>query len=96
MAELTQEQQKKIVDALEQRGAKLPCPRCGNGNFALVGGYFNQNLQTELTGGLILGGPSVPSAVVACTRCGFLSQHALGALGLLPAPSPPKVEEEKK
>lgn len=91
MAELfSQEQQNKIIAALEQRGAKLPCPRCGNGNFALVGGYFNQVLQTELTG-FTLGGPSIPSAVVACTKCGFLAQHALGALGLLPS-----AEEQKK
>jgi hypothetical protein len=30
------------------------------------------------------GGQTVPAAAIVCNRCGFLSQHALGALGLLP------------
>ena len=83
MAELSDTQKRKIVEALQKRGARLPCPRCGNQNFTLLDGYFNQPVQTEL-GGLVLGGPSVPSVVVICTRCGFMAQHALGALGLLP------------
>ena len=83
MAELSQDQKDRIIKALTERGARLPCPRCGNQNFTLVDGYFNQPIQTEL-GGLVIGGPSIPSVVVVCTRCGFLSQHALGVLGLLP------------
>lgn len=72
-----------IIKALKERGVKLPCPRCGNQKFTLLDGYFNQTIQTELKG-IVIGGPSVPTIVVACTRCGYLSQHALGALGLLP------------
>ena len=83
MSELSQEQKNKIIKALMDRGARLPCPRCGNQNFTLVDGYFNQPIQKEL-GGIVLGGPSIPSIVVVCTRCGYLSQHALGVLGLLP------------
>lgn len=81
--EVSQEQKEKIIKALEERGAKLPCPRCGNKSFTLLDGYFNQTIQSELSG-IMIGGPSIPSVVVACARCGFLSQHALGALGLLP------------
>jgi ribosomal protein S27AE len=81
--QITQEQKKRIIEALNEKGAKLPCPRCGNESFALLDGYFNHTLQTELKG-IIIGGPSVPSVVVTCVRCGFLSQHALGVLGLLP------------
>ena len=83
MQELSQEQKQRIIKALKDRGAKLPCPRCGNDSFTLLDGYFNQTIQTELKG-MVIGGPSIPSAVVACNRCGYLSQHALGALGLLP------------
>lgn len=79
----------EILAALERVGAKAPCPRCGNGQFTLLEGYFNQTVQNELAG-MVLGGPSVPSVVVVCTRCGYLSQHALGVLGLLPnAPAAP-------
>jgi predicted nucleic-acid-binding Zn-ribbon protein len=89
MEGLSNEQKEKIIQVLNERGAKLPCPRCGNNNFTLIDGYFNQTIQTELKG-MIIGGPSVPSVVVACTRCGYLSQHALGALGLLPKEEAPK------
>lgn len=82
MPKWSPEQKDEIVKILQDRGAQLPCPRCDNKEFTLVEGYFNQLLQTE-TGGLVLGGPSIPSAVLACTNCGYLSQHALGALGLL-------------
>jgi ribosomal protein S27AE len=81
--QLSDERKKEIIKALEERGAKLPCPRCGNPQFILLDGYFNQTIQTDLKG-LVLGGPSVPTVVIACNRCGFLSQHALGTLGLLP------------
>jgi hypothetical protein len=90
--EISADQKRRIVEALEKAGVKLPCPRCTNDNFRLLDGYFNQPLQVEL-GGLVLGGPSVPSVVVVCTRCGYLSQHALGVLGLLPKE---KREEAKK
>jgi hypothetical protein len=84
MASLTQEQKNKIIARLMERGAKLPCPRCGNNKFTLLDGYFTQLISTEV-GAYVLGGPSVPSVVTACTQCGYLSQHALGALGLLSA-----------
>jgi ribosomal protein S27AE len=83
VSELSSEQKRQVVEALEKAGAKLPCPRCANSNFTLLDGYFNQPVQATL-GGLVLGGPSVPSAVVVCTRCGYLAQHALGVLGMLP------------
>lgn len=83
MAELPDAQKQEIIAALNKVGAKLPCPRCSNQTFTLLEGYFNQSIQTEL-GGMVLGGPSVPSVVVVCSRCGWLAQHALGALGLLP------------
>ena len=77
------DERKRIVDALESRGAKAPCPRCGNPNFVLVDGYFAHSLQHSLQG-FVIGGPAVPVAVVACQRCGWLAEHAIGVLGLLP------------
>jgi len=80
---MKEEEKQRIIKALEEHGASLPCPRCGNQQFTLLDGYFNQTIQTELKG-MVIGGPSVPSVVVVCTRCGYMSQHALGVLGLLP------------
>jgi hypothetical protein len=87
MTEFSKEQKQKIVQKLVEKGATLPCPRCGRNHFTLIDGYLAHPLQDEL-GGLVLGGPTLPSIVVICTNCGFMSQHALGVLGLLP--------EEKK
>ncbi len=95
MQELPKEQKDIIIKALTDRGAKLPCPRCGNDTFTLLDGYFNQIIQTE-TKGIVLGGRTIPSIVVACNQCGYLSQHALGVLGLLPKEESKTMEEVKK
>jgi len=79
---LSQEKQKEIIEALRLHGANRPCPRCGNGTFELIDGYAAQSIQTEVRG-IVIGGRAVPTVLVACNRCGWLAQHALGALGLL-------------
>ena len=81
---MTPEDKNKVVKALEERNAKLPCPRCGGRSFTLVDGYFNQSIQPSVGGGLVIGGPAIPSVAVVCTQCGFIAQHALGVLGLMP------------
>jgi len=50
MAELSQKDRDKIIDALDRVGATKPCPRCGNGSFSLVGGYLNHFIQESLAG----------------------------------------------
>lgn len=92
MTGISEVQKQKVLEALDKAGANLPCPRCGNGQFSLVDGYFNHPIQTSLSG-LVIGGPSVPSVVVVCNQCGFISQHALGALNLLPKrPEPGEIK----
>lgn len=72
----------RITAELEKRKALGPCPRCGHSSFVLADGLFAQILQKDLDS-LLLGGRTVPTAVVVCTNCGFVSQYALGILGLL-------------
>jgi hypothetical protein len=88
MQQLNDDDKQKITETLKKRGAKLPCPRCKNRNFAILDGYFNQSIQnsipvsiTDITNK----GPFISSVVIVCTHCGYLSQHALSVLGLLPA-----------
>jgi ribosomal protein S27AE len=85
---ITKKKKEQIIGELERRGANRPCPRCGNSSFTLLDGYFNQPITSDLSGAVIIPGTSVPSVITACTQCGFLAQHALGALGLLEGGDP--------
>jgi len=82
---MTSEEKQKIIKILENIGVTLPCPRCGKNKFIILDGYFNQPLQEKIKGDIVFGGPAIPSVVTACSNCGFISLHALGALGLLPS-----------
>jgi predicted Zn-ribbon and HTH transcriptional regulator len=59
------------------------CPMCKSNEWTLVDGYFVNHIQDVPTTGLQVG-KGLPTAVLCCTNCGFISQHALGILGLLP------------
>ncbi len=83
MPRLSDETRKEIIAALRRVGAENACSRCGHQKFSLMDGYFSQPIQEE-SGGLVIGGPTVPSVVVVCDRCGFIAQHAIGVLGLFP------------
>ena len=100
MQQLNDDQKREIIEILHKRGAKLPCPRCKNKNFAIIDGYFNQFIQGSIPVSItdiINGGPFISSIVVVCTRCGYLSQHALSVLGLSPAEeAQPKAEATDK
>lgn len=79
---LSDEKRGEIANKLKSKGLKMVCPMCGNNNFTVIDGYINNALQGDLHN-FNLGGPSLPTCAIACERCGFISQHALGALGLL-------------
>jgi hypothetical protein len=79
---LTSEEKQKIIETLAQRGVNASCPMCGNKNFIMADGYFNQMMQKDFQN-VTLGGPSIPTIATVCNNCGFVSQHALGVLGLL-------------
>jgi hypothetical protein len=88
---MDQKTREAIAAKLNEKGKATACPRCSTSSFFVLDGYFNPTLQDEPQG-IVLGGRSVPCAVVACAHCGHLSFHALGALGLLP---PESSEKEK-
>jgi hypothetical protein len=82
---LTDGQKAEIAKRLGERGVRSQCPMCGHDSFVLADGYFIHSIQPNLGGGLVLGGPSVPTVAIVCSKCGFVSQHAVGVLGLLPS-----------
>lgn len=71
----------KVVKKLEELGAVNPCPRCGNQRFDYVG-VSALVVDTEDYSDLKY---RVPVAVVACSNCACIYQHALIALGITPA-----------
>ncbi|PIQ42618.1 MAG: hypothetical protein COV52_02345 [Gammaproteobacteria bacterium CG11_big_fil_rev_8_21_14_0_20_46_22] len=83
MVQMTPEKKQKIVETLNEKKAISPCPRCRNNNFTLMDGYFNQVIQQGVSN-IQLSGPAIPSVIVVCNKCGYMSQHALGVLGLMP------------
>jgi hypothetical protein len=83
---LTDDEKKKIIAKLTEKKIVASCPMCGNKNFTLADGYFTNTLQMNPQGGLVIGGPSIPTIAIICMQCGFISQHALGILGLLQQP----------
>lgn len=78
---MDQNNKEKIINALREKGVKLPCPRCNSREFEVVGQTIlplNENIKIITIGGAIL-----PSAIIACSNCGFLTLHALSSLNLL-------------
>ena len=71
MKELSQEQKNKIIDVLTELGAVQGCPRCGNDSFYLYDYIFNPKSKLRLAD--FPEEPKIPSIVVICERCGFIS-----------------------
>ena len=78
----------EITDALKSKQVNKPCPRCDASTFTVIGeseisvkqpssGLLSSNVQL-----------SIPTVVLACENCGFISQHAQVALGTLCQPEP--------
>ncbi len=89
---LTYEQKEKIKDELIKKVPNLTCPMCQNKGFTMADGYFLNSMQADLNS-VNLGGEAIPTIAVICNNCGFVSQHALGSLGLLPKEA--KTDEPK-
>lgn len=79
---LSEDDKRKIANELSKRIPDLACPMCRKKNFIITDGYFNSSINANLQE-MVLGGPSIPSIGIICANCGFISQHALGILGLL-------------
>ncbi|MGP5546972.1 hypothetical protein [Psychrobacter alimentarius] len=74
----------EVARKLSEKGATRPCQRCGKNSFTVLEGLTNITLQDDFSADLIIGGPSLPVAHIACNNCGAITSHALGALDMLP------------
>lgn len=78
---ISQAERDNIARVLQEKNALQPCPRCGEKQFTLLDGYFNEPIQSK-PNNLNIGGQCIPSVVVICNNCGYMSQHALGMLNI--------------
>ena len=79
--------QQAVVDAVLAKLTKLgisKCPMCSNAAFSLVNGFIAPPLHESVNDLWALGGDKqvLPCVSIVCNRCGFMSTHALGPLGL--------------
>ncbi len=70
---------KQILRELKDRGVDDPCPMCGHSNFTFAG-----ESEISVSDNRKRNGGCVPIAIIACRNCGYITQHALGPLGLFP------------
>ena len=74
----------KTAEALNEKNALNSCPRCGHNEFTLGRGIAYISFDESPTGeSIVIGGPTIPSMMIICEHCGYISFHAIGALGLM-------------
>ena len=74
---------KQIWDKILKIIPNPECPMCHNRKFAIMDSYFLNPVIEDYHHASVFMRKSVPAASIICTNCGFISQHALGILGLL-------------
>lgn len=78
-----EENKNELIKRLQEKAPSLSCPMCHSRHFTISPGFFLNFLQTNVGEIINLGGQSIPSFSLICNNCGFISQHAIGVLGLL-------------
>ncbi|UNU87930.1 hypothetical protein [Aeromonas dhakensis] len=73
----------KLNNKLSKNTTGLKCPMCSHAHFSIADAYLRNELQDDLKN-VSLGGPFIPAVAIICMNCGFISQHAIGALGISP------------
>ena len=71
--------EKKLIEILPNP----ECPMCHNRQFTILDRYMVSPVQEDFRVSTGVTPKTVPALTIVCTRCGFMSQHSLGILGLL-------------
>jgi predicted RNA-binding Zn-ribbon protein involved in translation (DUF1610 family) len=82
---MDKDRQEEVISTLKEKGATLPCPRCRNLEFEVIG---ESMIPIYPEGGEFMVGrlrrsrDGVPTVLVSCTNCGYIAQHAKRLLDL--------------
>jgi len=74
------EEQKKIIAAIDNRGAVLPCPKCNGGTCWPANGYVNMFLSPNPGDIRQSTGHRIVAAALICNNCGYISFHDISRL----------------
>jgi hypothetical protein len=82
---MTEEQSQEIIAALRSAGVNPRCERCDGTEFTIVDGHLLISIQRDVSASQVIfaNAPIMPCAGVVCVRCGNVSLHSLGILGLI-------------
>lgn len=80
---IEKEKKKLILETIQNKTPNLRCPMCNHNQFSIMDGYFKDFPQANLNEVVYDNKQSIPSIIIICNYCGFMSHHSLGALGLL-------------
>ena len=72
----------EIAEKLKEKGALLPCSRCGKQTFIILDEQSNMVLDKKIDENIKIEDSIIPVTTLLCTNCGAITIHALGALGL--------------
>lgn len=72
----------EAAEALRQKGATEPCPRCGRTRFSVLGEGSVDVLppSTGILRSAVKNWSQIPTLLVVCDNCGYLAQHAQATL----------------
>lgn len=71
-----------ITKVMQARVPNMRCPMCGNTSFQFVEGYHLQRMQCQIFLDSKLK-HIMPTITLVCQHCGFVSQHAIGAMNMI-------------
>ncbi len=80
---ISPQNKKRILEAIVNRVPQLECPMCHHQQFTIADGYVVDSIQDDYKNIILGGRKMIPSILLVCTHCGFISKHSLGVLGLL-------------
>lgn len=72
-----------VLKKLEHVLQKLECPMCHYNQFIIADGFIQVKLYQKYNLIDNNDNKSIPAVAIICKHCGFISNHAIGILGLL-------------